>query len=94
MTLLKTDDKAQIPPAPVIPSPPVTPAPAKSGEPTPEQIWGEPAGGLLARLKTKIEGLTTAEFRSRLKTYGENKASDVKTVPLWRASSSSVLRTR
>ena len=44
MTLLKTDDKALIPPPPVIPSPPVTPAPAKSGEPAPEQIWGEPAG--------------------------------------------------
>ena len=92
MTLLKTDDKAhlktndkaQIPPPPVIPSPPVTPAPAKSGEPTPEQIWREPAGGLLARLKTKIEGLTTAEFKSRLASYGANDASDVKTAPLWR----------
>ena len=66
MTLLKTDDKALIPPPPVIPSPPVTPAPAESGEPEPEQIWGEPAGRLLARLQTKIEGLTTAEFKSRL----------------------------
>ena len=59
MTLLKTDDKALIPPPPVIPSPPVPPAPAESGEPGPEQIWREPAGRLLARLKTKIEGLTT-----------------------------------
>jgi hypothetical protein len=40
MTLLKIDDKAPIPPPPVIPSPPVTPAPAESGEPAPEQIWG------------------------------------------------------
>ena len=84
MTLLKIDDKALISPPPVIPSPPVTPAPVEFGEPAPEQIWGEPAGRLLARLKTKIEGLTTAEFRSRLATYGENNASDVKTVPLWR----------
>jgi Mg2+-importing ATPase len=83
MTLLKIDDKALVPPPPVIPSPPVTPTPAESGEPAPEQIWREPAGRLLARLKTKIEGLTTAEFMSRLASYGENNASDVKTVPLW-----------
>jgi Mg2+-importing ATPase len=84
MTLLKIDDKAPITPPQVIPSPPVTPAPAESGEPAPDQIWGEPASRLLARLKTKIEGLTTAEFKSRLASYGENNASDVKTVPLWR----------
>ena len=84
MTLLKIDDKALIPPPPVIPSPPVTAAPAESGEPGPEQIWRDPAARLLARLKTKIEGLTTAEFKSRLASYGENNASEVKAAPLWR----------
>ena len=83
MTLLKIDDKALIPPPPVIPSPPVAPEPVGSGEPEPEQIWSEPAARLLARLKTTIEGLTTAEFKSRLASYGENNASDVKTEPLW-----------
>ena len=60
------------------------PAPPESGEPAPEQLWREPVGRLLERLKTKIEGLTTAEFRSRLAIYGPNNASDVKASPLWR----------
>ena len=83
MTLLEIDNKALIPPPPTAAAP-VAPAPVESGEPGPEQIWREPASRLLARLKTKIGGLTTAEARSRLASYGANDASDVKTVPLWR----------
>jgi Mg2+-importing ATPase len=84
MQVLKIDDKALIPPPPVTPAPPVAPASAETGEPGPEEIWREPASRLLARLKTKIGGLATAEARSRLATYGPNDASNVKSVPLWR----------
>ena len=38
----------------------------------------------MARLETKIGGLSTAEARSRLASYGANDAADVKSVPLWR----------
>jgi Mg2+-importing ATPase len=76
--VLKIDDKA------LVPAPPVAPAPVETGEPGPEQIWREPASRLLARLETKIGGLSTAEAQSRLASYGANDASDVKSVPLWR----------
>ena len=83
MLISRTDDKLQTAQAPVarllLP-----PAPPESGEPAPEQLWREPVGRLLERLNTKIEGLTTAEFRSRLAIYGPNNASDVKASPLWR----------
>jgi hypothetical protein len=48
--VLKIDDKA------ILPAPPAAPAPAETGEPTPEEIWREPASRLLARLETKIGG--------------------------------------
>src|SRR5271168_3906403 len=78
MQVLKIDDNA------LIPAPPVAPAPVVSGEPGPEEIWREPARRLLARLETKIGGLSTAEAQSRLASYGPNDASIVKSVPLWR----------
>ena len=78
MQVLKIDDNA------LIPAPPVAPATAESGEPGPEEIWRETASRLLARLKTKIGGLSTAEAQSRLASYGPNDASIVKSVPLWR----------
>ena len=86
MQLLKIDDKTPIPQPVALPpvAQPLAPTSAESGEPGPEQLWRDPAARLLDRLKTKIEGLTTAEFQSRLATYGANNASDVKTVPLWR----------
>ncbi len=84
MKLLKIDRKAPVPPPPGIPSPPFASASAEFGEPGAEQIWLEPVSHLLARLETNIEGLTNAEFKSRLGSYGENNASDVKTTPLWR----------
>ena len=77
MQVLKIDGNA------LIPAPPVAPATAVSGEPGPEEIWREPASRLLARLETKIGGLSTAEAQSRLASYGPNDASIVKSVPLW-----------
>ena len=83
MTLLEIDNKAVTPPPPLDPASLVAPAAVGSGEPGTDQIWQEPASCLLARLKTKISGLTTAESRSQLAIYGANDASEVKTVPLW-----------
>src|SRR5277367_5010902 len=60
------------------------PGRVETGEPGPEQIWREPASRLLARLETKIGGLSTAEAQSRLASYGPNDASIVKSVPLLR----------
>ena len=77
MQVLKIDGNA------LIPAPPVAPATAVSGEPGPEEIRREPASRLLARLETKIGGLSTAEAQSRLASYGPNDASIVKSVPLW-----------
>src|SRR5689334_17328938 len=54
-----------------------------TGEPGPEQVWQEPVDRLLARLRTKAAGLTTAEAQSRLATYGPNDAATVKRRPLW-----------
>ena len=54
-----------------------------TGEPGPEQVWQEPMDRLLAGLKTKAAGLTTAEAQSRLATYGPNDAATVKHRPLW-----------
>ena len=55
----------------------------RSGEPETEQVWQEPVDRLLAVLKTKATGLTTAEAQSRLATYGPNDAATVKRSPLW-----------
>ncbi|PPQ33494.1 magnesium-translocating P-type ATPase [Rhodopila globiformis] len=54
-----------------------------TGEPEPEQVWQEPVDRLLAGLRTKAAGLTTAEVQSRLATYGPNDAATVKRRPLW-----------
>jgi P-type Mg2+ transporter len=54
-----------------------------TGEPGPEQVWQEPVDRLLAGLRTKAAGLTTAEVQSRLATYGPNDAATVKRRPLW-----------
>src|SRR5271165_3961788 len=54
-----------------------------AGEPEPEQVWQEPADRLLVRLQTKPAGLSSAEARSRLATYGPNDAATAKRTPLW-----------
>ena len=54
-----------------------------TGEPEAEQVWQDSTGQLLARLKTQATGLTSAEVRSRLATYGPNDAAIVKRSPLW-----------
>jgi Mg2+-importing ATPase len=53
------------------------------GEPSPEEIWKEPAARLLVRLATTPAGLATAQARLRLSTYGPNDAATVKRSPLW-----------
>lgn len=49
----------------------------------PEEIWQEPAKQILTRLGTTAVGLTAAEVRSRLRTYGPNDAATVRRSPLW-----------
>jgi Mg2+-importing ATPase len=61
----------------------VTEASHSTGEPSPEQVWQEPATRLLVMLRTKATGLETAEARSRRATYGLNDAANVKRKPLW-----------
>jgi P-type Mg2+ transporter len=53
------------------------------GAPAPDEIWKEPIGRILVRLTTTPAGLTAAEVRSRLTTYGSNDAATVKRSPLW-----------
>ena len=56
---------------------------ARPVSPGTEDIWRAPLDRLLAQLATTPAGLTTAEARSRLATYGANDASTVKRLPLW-----------
>ena len=49
----------------------------------PDQIWKTPADQLLLRLETTAQGLTGAEAKSRLASYGPNTAATGKTTPLW-----------
>jgi Mg2+-importing ATPase len=54
-----------------------------NGELGPEEIWKLPAEQLLVRLAATTVGLSTAEVKSRLSTYGPNDAATVKRSPLW-----------
>ena len=55
----------------------------ENGELGPEEIWNERTDRLLVRLATTPAGLSSAEVRSRLTTYGPNDAATVKRSPLW-----------
>jgi Mg2+-importing ATPase len=55
----------------------------ENGELGPEEIWNERIDRLLVRLATTPAGLSSAEVRSRLTTYGPNDAATVKRSPLW-----------
>jgi Mg2+-importing ATPase len=63
--------------------PMVAEAPIELGEPGAEEVWQQPVRRLLAQLETTALGLTDAEARSRLLTYGWNDAANVKGKPLW-----------
>ncbi len=57
--------------------------PDATAEPSIEDVWRAPLARLLVQLATTPVGLTTAEARSRLATYGRNDASTVKHSPPW-----------
>jgi Mg2+-importing ATPase len=48
-----------------------------------EDVWREPVGQLLGRLRTTLKGLEAADAKSRIATYGPNDAATVKRTPLW-----------
>ena len=58
-------------------------APAATDEIAAEDIWRDPLERLLARLAATPAGLSAAEARARLATYGPNDAATVKRSPLW-----------
>ena len=54
-----------------------------NGELGPEEIWKEPTERVLIRVAATPAGLTAAQVRSRLASYGPNDAATVKRSPLW-----------
>ena len=54
----------------------------RQGAPDAEEVWREPAAGLLARLNTTAAGLSAESARQRLGQYGLNTAATEKRRPL------------
>ncbi len=54
-----------------------------ASEIAPDELWKEPLKNILVRLAVTPSGISSAESKLRLTTYGPNDAATVKRIPLW-----------